>query len=149
MFNYSYRSRFSAGGKTRIICTRCQEQMAASVFSKLVTSSSRLIRYLRSASFHRSIYACTHSRLAVKPGFDPEISFIRPEMLLRLLMEILLSRLPFHVIVDRESNYGLLFFFFFFFNNRDAFRFFFSSFRSSHRRIIPSFSFIFFLFLRF
>lgn len=32
----------------------------------------------------------------------------------------------------------------FFFNNRDAFRFFFSSFRSSHRRIIPSFSFIFF-----
>lgn len=81
----------------------------------LVTSSSRLIRYLRSASFHRSIYACTHSRLAVKPGFDPEISFIRPEMLLRLLMEILLSRLPFHVIVDRESNYGLLFFFFFFF----------------------------------
>lgn len=115
MFNYSYRSRFSAGGKTRIVCTRCQEQMAASVFSKLVTSSSRLIRYLRSASFHRSIYACTHSRLAVKPGFDPEISFIRPEMLLRLLMEILLSRLPFHVIVDRESNYGLLFFFFFFF----------------------------------
>lgn len=110
MFNYSYRSCFSAGGKTRIVCTRCQEQMAASVFSKLVTSSSRLIRYLRSASFHRSIYACTHSRLAVKPGFDPEISFIRPEMLLRLLMEILLSRSPFHV--DRESNYGLLFFFF-------------------------------------
>lgn len=51
--------------KTRAICEECQEQMMVA-FSKLVSSSSQLICYLRSASFHAFV-PCT--RRAFPPAY--------------------------------------------------------------------------------